>query len=278
MSGLASGVTALAAGYDHTCALTTGGGVKCWGGNLGGQLGDGTSTNRSTPVDVSDLTRGVAALNAGGWHTCALMDDVHGRGVKCWGTNGAGQLGDGTTIRRLTPVDVNGLARGVAALAAGAAHTCVLTNQRTKCLGSDDYGQLGIGTAIPLQHSTPIDVVASAARLRLNYTIGQPGSYFTLTGENFPPGAQATLSVNGHVLTASLPIDELGQFIVFLSTADANSGYYLAQVMAGVNAMARFALNEPLPLRLQEGGGTTLVVPAAIGLPLWTRYLPLAPH
>ncbi len=105
-----SGVTAITASGDRTCALLVTGGVKCWGNNGDGQLGDGTTTDRLTPTQVDGLDSGVTAITAGRHHTCALL--VTG-GVKCWGNNGDGQLGDGTIINRLTPTQVTGLHSGV---------------------------------------------------------------------------------------------------------------------------------------------------------------------
>jgi alpha-tubulin suppressor-like RCC1 family protein len=147
--------TAVAAGIYYTCGLTASGGVKCWGRNEYGQLGDGTTTTRSAPVDVVGLASGVSAITAGSSHTCALMA---GGGVKCWGYNGYGQLGDGTMANHSMPVDVVGLASVATAIDAGSSHTCArLVDGKAMCWGNNQYGQLGDGTTDP--HSTPGDVV-----------------------------------------------------------------------------------------------------------------------
>lgn len=140
--GLNSGVVAVEAGGNHSCALTQSGSVKCWGMNERGQLGIGTDANQFSPADVVGLTSGITNLSAGEEHTCAL---TQAGGVKCWGRNNYGQLGDGSTTDRNLPVDVTGLS-DVAAISAGAGHTCaVLASGAVQCWGKNDYGQLGNG-------------------------------------------------------------------------------------------------------------------------------------
>jgi len=144
-----TGVTAIAAGAQHTCALLSIGTVDCWGVAYDGRLG--TLDDRRppllyglswTPVSVSNLT-GVTALSAGYSHTCALLMD---RTVQCWGNNDYGQLGNGTTNHSTTPVSVSNLS-GVTAIASGRYHACaVVSGGAVECWGANDYGQLGNGT------------------------------------------------------------------------------------------------------------------------------------
>ena len=166
--GLASGVTDVAAGGSHTCAVTAGGGVKCWGGNWHGELGDGTNDHRVTPTDVAGLASGVVSVVGGATHTCALMT---GGGVKCWGLNELGQPGDGTNTSRSTPVDVVGLDGEVTSLAAGGDHTCaVMAGGGLKCWGDNGRRQLGDGTNDG--RTAPVDVV------------GLPGGVAAVTAGN----------------------------------------------------------------------------------------------
>ncbi|MCH8010167.1 MAG: hypothetical protein IIC91_15045 [Chloroflexi bacterium] len=135
----------LAAGRRHTCAVTPVGGVKCWGDNSFGQLGDGTDEGpRTTPVDVVGLDSGVAAVTAGYSHTCALMSAGT---VKCWGFSRAGRFSVDTKISSsYTPVDVTLPEGPVTSLSAGYRHTCAVISGRVFCWGGNDYGQLGRGT------------------------------------------------------------------------------------------------------------------------------------
>lgn len=131
------------AGEAHTCALDTAGGAWCWGLNDRGQLGDGTTQNRSHPVraDVGDR---FVRLSAGGGHTCAV--DAAGRAL-CWGDNRLGQLGGGTF--GLGPF-VGAVGAGVPrffSVSAGGAHTCGVTRAGAgRCWGSNEDSALGAGS------------------------------------------------------------------------------------------------------------------------------------
>lgn len=143
--GLSTGVIAIDAS-NHVCAVTTEGGVKCWGYNFYGEVGDGTHSNREIPVDVSTLKTGVIAVTVGAHHTCVLMTNG---GVKCWGFNEHGELGDGTQESKLNSVNVTDLPTDVVAISASSYHTCALiTNGSVKCWGQNSNGALGNGTRI----------------------------------------------------------------------------------------------------------------------------------
>jgi len=135
-------VVQVTAGSEHTCVRYADGTAACWGLNLNGQLGDGTTTSRATPEPVADLG-GIVDLRAGHSHTCAVLDS----GVAtCWGLNNHGQLGDGTTTNRTRPVPVAGVANATG-IAAGVTHSCAVTAEQTvACWGANGDGALGDGT------------------------------------------------------------------------------------------------------------------------------------
>ena len=131
----------VAGGENHSLALKADGTVWAWGGNVYSQLGDGSTTSRSTPVQV--LTDAIA-IAAGQYSSYALKADGT---VVSWGLNASGQLGDGTTSNRTSPAAVSGLT-GVKAIAAGYRHAlAVLSDGSLKAWGADDDGQLGRGSA-----------------------------------------------------------------------------------------------------------------------------------
>ncbi|MTB08034.1 MAG: hypothetical protein F2934_13005, partial [Actinobacteria bacterium] len=144
VNGLGGPAVAVAVGSQNACALLTSGGVKCWGYEAWGTLGNGSwDLFSAVPVDVQGLHRGVVAITVGGGHACALLSTG---AVKCWGTNGQGELGDGTSTGSNVPVGVQGLNSGVVSISAGTNSTCALLADRSvRCWGRNSEGALGIG-------------------------------------------------------------------------------------------------------------------------------------
>ncbi len=149
--------TSVSVGRAHTCGLTPGGVAYCWGYNLRGRLGDGTTTNRPTPTAVVMPAGATFASMSVGWdHTCGVTPAPI---AFCWGRNVWGTVGDGTTTDRHTPVAVL-MPAGVTftRLAAGFAHTCALTPAGAAyCWGVNDDGRLGDGTTT--DRLSPVAVV-----------------------------------------------------------------------------------------------------------------------
>lgn len=166
-------VRAIASGGYHSCALSTDGSGRCWGQNDVGQLGDGGELDHSMPAAVFALPAS-SQIVAGGRHGCALVKDgFHDGTVQCWGSNDAGELGDGTTERRPIPTLVAGV-NDALQLAAGFTHTCALhRDQSVSCWGANDQGQLGDGGASGGYSPTPqhvADLRATAIAAGYNHT------------------------------------------------------------------------------------------------------------
>ncbi len=154
VSGLApvSNGPRVAAGTYHTCGLLAGGGVKCWGYNGYGEIGDGTTTQRDAPVPVSSVSNAVDVC-AGGFHSCALIADGT---AQCWGYNGYGEIGNGTTSNATSPVAVTGLSNAVS-ITCGEYHTCAtIADGTARCWGYNAYGELGTNNTT--QATTPAAV------------------------------------------------------------------------------------------------------------------------
>jgi alpha-tubulin suppressor-like RCC1 family protein len=131
--------------------------VQCWGSNRYGKLGDGTSTERHTPVQVQPLPAGATAVATGAEHACALIDGS----VYCWGSSAEGELGNNNTsspYMSATPVQVQELS-GATAIAAGGDSACALANGNAYCWGYNGHGLLGNNSttqsALPVQVQLP---------------------------------------------------------------------------------------------------------------------------
>jgi alpha-tubulin suppressor-like RCC1 family protein len=176
-NGSASGTTAfapvrtgdsfsvLAGGFNHHCGIRYDDGqVQCWGRGTEGQLGTGLTSNSNVPVTVTGLAGSTAiAIGAGFQHSCALLESG---GVRCWGANGTGQLGDGTMTPSPAPVAVSGITTAIG-IAVGGNNSCaVLASGAVRCWGANNSGQLGNGSAAPAS-AVPVAVTGISSAVSL---------------------------------------------------------------------------------------------------------------
>lgn len=146
-----SGATALAAGSDSTCAIVAGG-LRCWGDNGHGQLGDGTQTSRSLPITPAIGTANAVEVSMSALDTCIRRATG---AITCWGENASGQIGDGTRTQRLVPTNALGITPLPVRLAVGNAFACARLTPSGNlpgtvgCWGINGSGQLGQGALVP---------------------------------------------------------------------------------------------------------------------------------
>jgi alpha-tubulin suppressor-like RCC1 family protein len=209
-------VIAIATGHEHTCALMSNGGVKCWGFNGTNQLGVSTGKSIYTykPLYVRGLTSGAKAVVASYQHSCAITSRG---GVKCWGANFNGEIGNGgglgTRTRSggtgwLTPVDVRGLTSGVTALSSSSTFSCALTNAgQVKCWGSTFRGDGSTTLANPVPFTVPgltgVKAIASGATFSCALT-GTGGVKCWGAGRGFPDQLGSLVPVDVPGLTSGV--------------------------------------------------------------------------
>ena len=245
-------------GNNHTASLTSLGRVFTWGNNSQGQLGDDTTTNRTTPTDITSqflLTEGetIISLSLGYYHSSALTST--GR-VFTWGVNGQGQLGDGTTTNRTTPTDITSrfsLTEGetIISLSLGSYHSSAITSTgRVFIWGRNSQFQLGDGTTS--NRTTPTDITShfllteGETIISLSLAINH-SSALTSTGRVFTWGHNSEGELgDGTITNRSTPIDITrrfplteGEIIMSLSL-----GYYYSSALTSTGRVFTWGFND----------------------------------
>jgi alpha-tubulin suppressor-like RCC1 family protein len=176
LSGAPVAAQTVSGNTSHSLAVKSDGTAWAWGANTSGQIGDGTTTRRDLPTQVSTLS-GITAVAAGGNFSLALKSNGT---VWAWGANSNGQLGDGTTTQRTTPVQVSTLS-SIVAIAAGTSHGLALKSDGTVYgWGANGSGQVGDGTTTqrtsPVQLTTLIGITSVTSRTNHSLALKSDGT------------------------------------------------------------------------------------------------------
>lgn len=163
VEGIGASVTLVAAGSTHTCAMNSEREIWCWGDGTFGQIGLNPFGIRASPVLAATLTDDAVSLTAGWFHTC-LLDADHG--VRCWGKNQEGQLGNEAFISRADPVYPIKMNSNVSLISSGGQETCVVREDgKVFCWGENNYGQIGDSTRIDRIIPSEISVPETPVRI-----------------------------------------------------------------------------------------------------------------
>jgi uncharacterized repeat protein (TIGR01451 family) len=207
VSGLPTTVVDVAGGDAHSLALTVTGAVYAWGRNADGQLGNGTTTSSTTPVQVTGLPGNIVAISAGSCHSLALTADGL---VYAWGCNGSGQLGTGGTSGSTTPARVAGLS-GVTAIATRSATSLALTaSGAVYAWGDNTFGQLGTSTttnsSAPAQVGISGSVTAIAAGGSHSLALSSTGAVYAWGRNDFGQLGATTSQTCGSSACSTTPV------------------------------------------------------------------------
>lgn len=137
VSGLTSGVTSLSVGVNYAVCAVQSGNVWCWGSASAGVLGNGSATTTPVPVELAGFTGAVVSVAVGVQSACVIIADGS---VECWGSNGDGELGNGTKTASLAPVAVTGITSGATAVAVGTNYACAIVSGAVECWGNNGFG------------------------------------------------------------------------------------------------------------------------------------------
>lgn len=259
-------VTQVAVGEGVGCALTSAGAVSCWGTDAFSSTGNASSPASAVPVAVSTAGplngKVVEQIGALRWHVCALTtDDV----IACWGYNGSGQIGDGTTTKRNVPtaVDLAGsplAGKDIASIDVGYANTCALATDGTLgCWGDNAAGQLGNGTATASKTPVSPTIAGSALDGKTPVQVSVGLSHTCVRNSDaslacWGSGANGGLG-RGSTTSASIPVPvtTTGTALEGKTPVDIDTGGYRTCARASDGALACWGYNTSG----QVGDGTT---------------------